>query len=243
MTKIIAEMSNAHNGSLDRALAIVDAVAESGADYLKMQAYTPAELVALRGDGPAPEPWGSQGWTMRDLYTKAQTPLKWFSKIVERCEAHGLKWFSSVFGPGSLAFMEAIDCPMYKLAALDYDKRALRKAVEATGKPLIRSCPNDTRPNGKATVLWCPPGYPQDYVGAPLRDMMPHGRMMRRFDGLSYHGTDPFVPALAAAYGAEWLEVHVQLDDEPSELEAHVSLTMSQLADLVRMVRTAGGLA
>jgi N-acetylneuraminate synthase len=225
-------MSNAHNGDLGRALAIIEAAKDAGVDAIKTQAYTAAELVQLRGDGPAPEPWGSQGWTMAALYAKAQTPLKWFPKLVQKCEDVGLPWFSSVFGTGSLVLLEALDCPRYKLASLDYGKRALLNAVRETGKPLIRSCNRDMAKVTGDTWLYCPPGYPQP--NAKLGQIR-----AGRYGGYSYHGTDPLVPVLAVAYGAKLVEFHVQLDDEPSELEANVSLTISQTADMVAMIRRA----
>jgi sialic acid synthase SpsE len=224
-TRVIFEMSNNHNGSLDTALRLADAAKESGADFLKLQAFTPAELVLLRGDGPAPEPWGSDGWTMRALYEKARTPMTWFVRLVEHCRQIELPWFSSVFGIGSLAVLEALECPAYKLAALDHGKRTLLNAVKATGKPILRSCNKVSRPDGTGLWLYCPPGYPQAPVPLP--------GPLRRYTGFSYHGTDPDVPYLAAAYGAKLIECHVQLDDDPSELESDVSLTVSQLASLV----------
>lgn len=231
--RTVAELSNASNGDLDRALRICEAAREAGADFLKLQCYSPQELVELRGDGPAPEPWGSNGWTMRRLYEKAATPYRHVMEVAKACDDIGLPWFSSVFGAGSLALLEALDCPAYKLAALDYDQRKLRKMVEGTGKPVLRSSPHEKPPAGFA--LWCPPGYPQTSFN--LREAM------KRYPGFSYHGTDPFVPALAAAYGAQLVEVHFQLNDEPSELEANVSLTASQFRDMVGMIRRAEAVA
>ena len=49
---VIAEMSGNHNGSLDRALEIVDMAAEAGAHALKMQTYTP-DTITIDADGPA----------------------------------------------------------------------------------------------------------------------------------------------------------------------------------------------
>ena len=84
-------------------------------------------IVALRGDGPAPDPWGRQGWTMRQLYEKAQTPHAWFPALVEHCKRIGLPWFSSVFGPESLQLLEALDCPAYKIARLDNEQTTIRR--------------------------------------------------------------------------------------------------------------------
>ncbi len=220
--RLVAEIGNAHNGDFDRCLRLVQAAHEAGADLVKFQAYSPAELVDLRGDGPAPEPWGSQGWTMETLYAKAQTPLKWFPRLATYCADAGIPWFSSVFGNGSLALLEALECPAYKLASLDYGKRQLLRAVRGTGKPLIQSYGHGKAPRTCEVPMFCVPGYPQ----APS-SFQGH---FRALEGYSYHGTDPLVPLVAAALGAAVVECHVQLDDEPSELEANVSLTMTQLA-------------
>lgn len=232
--RTVAEMSNAHNGDFGRAVAILAAAKEGGADFAKFQAYTPAELVLLRGDGPAPEPWGSHGWTMKRLYEKAQTPLKWLPKLVQHCSDIGLPWFSSVFGAGSLAVLESLECPAYKLAALDFGRRGLLDLVRGTGRPVIRSARTKQAPTADLS-LWCPAGYPQMSFGLPAA--------LRHYDGFSYHGTDPLVPALAAAHGAQLVEVHFQLDDQPSELEAGVSLTASDFARMVTMIRTAAAVA
>jgi sialic acid synthase SpsE len=226
--RTVAELSNNHNGSSDLAHRLIDAAKEAGADFVKFQAYQPDELVALRGDGPAPAPWGEQGWTVRDLYRKAQTPLTWFPALVRHCDEVGMPWFASVFGYGSFMVMEALGCPAYKLAALDYGKRSLLAMVQATGKPLIRSCANEQAPRGDGLWLFCPPGYPQTSFGL---------RRASGYDGFSFHGTNACVPILAATLGASLIECHLQSEDAPSELEANVSLDEQQFADMVRIIR------
>jgi len=153
--------------------------------------------------------------------------MSWMPRLTDHCEAVGIPWFSSVFGLGSLSVMDALGCPVFKLAALDHGKAWLYKMVESVGKPIIRSCANPHPPR-KDFNLYCPAGYPQ----APT-SLEP----LKRYDGFSYHGTDPAVPLRAAALGAQMLEVHVQLDDEQSNLESNISLTVKQLADMVRDLR------
>jgi hypothetical protein len=222
--RIVAELSNSHNGSLENALRIIEEVKAAGADFMKFQCYTPDELVALRGDGSAPEPWGSEGWTMHKLYAKAQTPHAWFPALIAKCNELALPWFSSVFGKDSLRLVESLGCPAFKVAALDVGTKFARTvgAARKRGKVVIASSRGERIPWADLT-LYCPEGYPQDWstaLGTPTA-----------CDGVSYHGTD-VVMASWLAQSSHMLEVHVQLDDVPSELEANVSLTISQLRQL-----------
>jgi len=223
---VIAELSNSANGSLDRAHRIIEACAKAGVSWMKFQAYTVAELCTLRGvpaDQPALAPWDHM--TMGELYTKAQTPHGWFPSLIRKCNEVGLPWFSSVFGPDSLHMLESLNCPVYKLASLDRDADGFRRAVRMTGKPIIQSSPEHMTLKN-VTQLYCPPGYPQPMNLPAIAEAMTWA------DGFSYHGTDVSVPIFAREVGAKIIEVHVQLDDEPSELEADCCLTMTQLAEL-----------
>jgi N-acetylneuraminate synthase len=237
--RFVAELGNAHNGDRDRMGRLIDAAKAAGADFVKTQCYLPSELVALRGDGPAPEPWGSQGWSMRDLYTKAATPFEWFPKIKEHCERVGIPWFSSVFGPESLALLESLGCPAYKIARLDNENAALMAAVGVTKKGTLISCRG-----GEAAMLrgdlrlYCPPGYPQTEFGLSAKKFvcLPLG-LGYPFQGFSYHGTSIEPPVVAATLGAKIIECHMMLWDEPSELESNVSLTDVQFGEMIRRVR------
>ena len=236
--RIVAELSNSHNGSLERAKRIIRECADAGADFVKFQCYTPDELVALRGDGPAPDPWGSDGWSMRDLYEKAQTPHAWFPELVAECEAVGVPWFSSVFGVESLILLEQLGCPAYKIAALDADTDFARLLGHGRGQigPVPRGTKTIIASSRGARIPWadltlhCPEGYPQK--PGDIYDDSTYEGFDDGFDGLSYHGTD--VPIASRGLTGYMLEVHVQLDDEPSELEANVSLTISQLRQLCK---------
>ena len=85
-------MSGNHNQSLDRALEIVDAAAETGAHALKLQTYT-ADTITLdvRGGGFDIEDENSlwKGRNLHDLYKQAHTPWEWHGPIMERARKHG----------------------------------------------------------------------------------------------------------------------------------------------------------
>ena len=221
--RIVAELSNNHNGSFELACQLIEQCADAGADFVKFQCFTPDELVLLRGDGPAPDPWGKDGWSMADLYAKAQTPHGWFAGLATWCRATGVPWFSSVFGVESLALLKSLGCPAYKVAALDVGTEFAALVGSSHDTPVIASSRGERIPWADMT-LYCPEGYPQQWGQYTANGL----------DGVSYHGTD-LLAAVALASQSQMFECHVQLDDVPSALEANVSLTVSQLRELCRV--------
>ena len=116
---LIAEMSGNHNQSLERALAIVDAAADAGADAIKLQTYT-AETMTLDLRAPGfviddPKSLWS-GRQLFELYEQAHTPWDWHGPIMARAAERGLHCFSSPFDESAVDFLESLNVPAYKVA-------------------------------------------------------------------------------------------------------------------------------
>jgi sialic acid synthase SpsE len=223
---------------------LIDAAQAAGASAIKVQAYTVDELCQLRGEGPAPAPWNHL--SMRELYALAQTPLDWLPYIARHCERIGMPWGSSIFGKESLEAVMAVQPDFLKIASFERHQEVLVKSVLATGKPMLISVrdwqwqeerrdwyDDDEEQIGR---LYCAEGYPCP----PERQELPHFEYddgWVNYLGLSSHCLAPELPIAAVARGAKLLEYHVQLDDERSELESEISLTMTQFADMVKAVK------
>lgn len=226
---LVAEISGNHNGSLDRAIQLIHAARSAGADAVKFQAFTLPEILALRGTGTAPPPWDS--FTLPELYAKVITPHDWFPQLFAETRSLGLIPFASVFGKDSLAMLESLDCPAYKIAKPEARCRELVQMVAATGKPVFISGLVHPAPN--AYAIHCPGGYPAKLDALQL-EVFGEGSW---YFGLSCHCPDPLAGAMAVARGAKYVEYHLTLDDGVPTLDDCVNLGPWRFGQMVGMVR------
>ena len=117
-TYIIAEMSANHAGSITRAIEIIHAAKESGADCIKLQTYTP-DTMTIDCDNKyfqiTEGTW--KGENLYKLYQKAYTPWEWQPKLKEEAEKIGIDFLSTPFDITSVDFLESIGIEFYKIAS------------------------------------------------------------------------------------------------------------------------------
>lgn len=245
---LIAEMSGNHNRSLERALAIVDAAAEAGADAVKLQTYT-ADTMTLNVRGPgfviedADSPW--VGRQLYELYEEAHTPWDWHGPIMARAAAHGLHCFSSPFDASAVDFLESLDVPAYKIASFENTDLPLIRKVAATGKPMIISTGMATLAEideavrtalaggcPELVLLKCTSTYPATPQNTHLRTI-PHLRQAFGCEvGLSDHTMGCGAAVAAVALGATVVEKHFTLRRADGGVDASFSLEPEEFRQL-----------
>lgn len=250
---VIAELSGNHNGQLERALALIDAAAEAGADAVKLQTYT-ADTITLDHDGPGFRLdrglWA--GRTLYELYSQAFTPFEWHPALFERARKRGLICFSSPFDETAVALLESLDAPAFKIASFEAVDLPLIARAARNGKPLIISTGMTTRDEiaaavqtaraggaGGVALLHCVSDYPARFEDANLA-MIP--RLAEDFDcvvGLSDHTPGTAAAVAAVALGARIIEKHVTLARADGGPDAEFSLEPDELAALARDCRDA----
>lgn len=252
---IIAEMSGNHNQSLDRALKIVEAAAETGVDAIKLQTYT-ADTMTIDKDADeffiADKDSLWQGESLYNLYQKAYTPWEWQAKIFRYAEELGLICFSTPFDDTSVDFLEGVGCPIYKIASFENIDLPLIRKVARTGKPIIASTGmasvaeldemvRTARENGceDLTLLKCTSSYPATPEGTNLRTI-PHLKAL--FDckvGLSDHTLGIGAAVASIALGATVIEKHFTLSRADGGVDSAFSLEPEEMKLLVRECNTA----
>jgi N-acetylneuraminate synthase len=247
---VVAELSANHRGELARALRIIDAAADCGADAVKFQAYTP-DTLTIDCQSPAFRLMGTiwEGRTLYDLYREAHTPWEWMGELKRAAESRGLAWFASAFDPTSVELLEALAAPAYKIASFELVDIPLLERVAATGKPVIVSTGMATleeideavRAIGprRLSLLHCVSSYPARPEDMHLRAIP---LLAERFGvpvGLSDHTLGPATAVAAVALGACIVEKHLTLGRQEGGPDAAFSLEPDEFRHMTRCVRSA----
>jgi len=240
---IVAEMSANHLGSLQRALDIVDAAADAGADAIKLQTWKPGTM-CISDYQLTSGPWA--GRMLRDLYQEAHTPWEWHPVIFAHARNRGLIPFSAAFDRESVDFLETLDVDRHKVASFELVDLPLIRYMASKGKPMILSTGMATsaevvdalHATGRCqhiTLLKCTSAYPADASDANLRtmDRWPH------YVGISDHSLGIGVAVAATALGATYIEKHLTLSRADGGPDAGFSMEPAEFKQLVTECRRA----
>ncbi|MBI4804274.1 MAG: pseudaminic acid synthase [Desulfovibrio sp.] len=250
---VVAELSGNHGGDFERALALVQAAFESGADAIKLQTYTPDSLTIDCNTAPfriKDTPWG--GRTLHDLYAEAATPWEWQPKLFKAARDLGMGAFSSAFDETAVDFLESLSVSVHKVASFEIVDLALLRRIAATGKPVMLSTGMASLAEieeavtvlrqggaGPLALLRCVSSYPAQPEDMNLRTIPMLSQLFGTVAGLSDHSLDIVVPVCAVALGACLVEKHLTLRRSDGGPDAMFSLEPHEFADMVRAVKTA----
>jgi len=245
---VIAEIGINHGGSVDRALALVDAAASAGAHAIKLQTIFARELVA-----PAcPPPAHVSARSLVEFFGQFELDESAHAALAERARAHGLKVISTPFSERAVDLLERVGVDAYKIASgdLTWDQLIIRCAV--TRKPLIMSTGMATLAEAQHAVavaemagaagivlLHCVSSYPVPRGSENLLAIRTLGEACGVPVGLSDHGDDEFAAAMAVALGASVYERHLMLEEDVAAVDRDVSSTPASFAATVQAIRRA----
>ncbi len=255
---IIAELSCNHLQDYDLAVKTIKAMADSGADAVKLQTYTP-DTITLDSDSEdflikQGTVW--DGKTLHDLYQHGFTPWDWFPKLKELTESLGMIFFSSPFDPTAVDFLEELGVPAYKIASFEINDIPLVKHAASKGKPIIISTGVAEKKdiekaveacksvgNDQIVLLKCTSGYPAKYEDMNLLTIPDLAKQFGVLSGLSDHTHGISVPLASVALGANVIEKHFIIDREikyPNgeySFDKRFSLEPAEFKEMVKNVR------
>lgn len=248
---IVAELSGNHNGDVRRALRIIDAAADAGADAIKLQTYTPDTITMDSDTGPFMVTWKGKRRTLHDLYGEAYTPWKWHAKLFAHAKKRGLICFSSPFDETAVAFLEKLHAPFYKVASFEVVDIPLLEAIGKTKKPVIMSRGMATNEElalaiktlkkfgtKDITVLQCVSSYPAEPKDMHLANIQDIKKRFKVAAGLSDHTLSHDVAVASVALGARVIEKHLTLRRADGGPDSAFSLEPEEFKAMAASVRT-----
>lgn len=251
---IVAELSANHHQDFDRAVQLVHAARDAGADAVKLQTYT-ADTITIASDREQFRINGGTIWdgtTLHELYRRAYTPWNWQPKLKQVANDLGMDLFSTPFDLSSLEFLEQMDVPAHKVASFELVDIPLICALAKTGKPLIISTGMASLDEidealsavrseccAEILLLKCTSAYPATPDEMNLRTIP---AMQTKFGlplGLSDHTMGIAVPVAAVALGACLIEKHLTLSRSEAGPDSAFSLEPAEFKEMVAAVRVA----
>lgn len=245
--QVIAEVAQAHDGSLGTAHAFIEAIARAGADAVKFQTHLAA------AESTPGEPWrvkfSYQDATRYDYWKRMEFTESQWRELKQHAEVRGLKFLSSPFSVEALELLQRVGVAAWKVASGEVSNRPLFDGMLATGLPILLSTGMSPlseidatvklvqEHGGPLAVLQCTSAYPcpPEKIGLNLIPFF-RGRYGCAV-GLSDHSGTIYAGLAAAVLGIEVLEVHVTLSREMFGPDVPASVTTGELRQLVEGIR------
>ena len=256
---IVAEISANHNQDYSRAVEIIHAAKEAGADAVKLQTYT-ADTITIDCDDECfqiNEGTIWDGTTLYKLYQEAYTPWEWQPKLMEEANKLGLECFSSPFDFTSVDFLEKMKVPAYKIASYEINDIPLIRKIAKLHKPMIFATgiayPDDIERaiavckeegNEDVILLKCVSSYPTPYEAVNLRVIPTLAKTYDCLAGISDHTMGSIVSAGAIPLGAKMVEKHMTLrraDGGPDSAFSMEPEEFKKMVDEIRILEKALG--
>lgn len=248
---IIAEMSANHAGSMERALELIHAAKEAGADCVKIQTYTPDTMTIDCSNKYFQIEKGTwEGENLYSLYQKAYTPWEWQARLRDEAAKVGIDFLSTPFDKTSVDFLEELGVSFYKVASFELVDIPLLEYIASRNKPVIMSTAMGTLEeineavdaiygtgNRQLALMKCSSAYPaksEEMNLGTIRDLK------ARFDipvGLSDHSMGSFSAATAVALGANIIEKHFCISRAIKNPDSGFSMEPDEFRDMVNQVR------
>lgn len=252
-TLIIAEAGVNHNGSIALAKELVDAAADSGADYVKFQTFNAEKLVTRTASKAS---YQSNNTTLGndsqlEMLRNLELSYDDFLELSEYCIKKGVGFLSTPFDLDAIDFLDSL-IPFFKVPSGEITNYPYLKKIAQKGKPVILSTGMCTvgdiknalsalESNGierkEISVLHCNTEYPTPMKDVNLLAMLSIKKDFNVNVGYSDHTLGIEIPIAAVALGAQIVEKHFTLDKTMEGPDHKASLNPSELKEMVTAIR------
>lgn len=238
---VVAEVGINHEGEIDRALRMIDDVAEAGGECVKLQSHVvedemiPNDIIPPNADEPI--------W---DMMSRCELSEEAERELQSRAGSNGLLFLSTPFSRAAADRLQGMDVPAFKIGSGECSNYPLVEYIARLGKPMIVSTGMNDIASISRTVkimrtcgvpfalLQCTSLYPTPYEEVRLGGMEQLGAVFPdAVVGLSDHSYSVYPSLGAVALGASIVERHFTSDANWSGPDIEVSMDPQDLRALL----------
>jgi len=241
---IIAEIGQAHEGSLGIAHSYIDAIAGTGVDAIKWQMHIADAESSVHE--PFRVKFSYEDNRRIDYWRRMEFTLEHWRGIKEHCEEKGMEFICSPFSNAAVEALEQLGVNKYKIGSGEVNNFLLLEKICRTGKTVLLSSGMSSyhelldsvefvKSHGNELVLFqCTTAYPTEAKDWGLNVIR---ELKEKFDlpvGFSDHSGGITACVAAAALGASYFEFHVVFDKRMFGPDAKASLTIDETKELCK---------
>ncbi|UYW00510.1 N-acetylneuraminate synthase family protein [Flavobacterium agricola] len=243
---IIAEIGQAHDGSLGILHSYIDAVAKTGVQAIKFQMHIAEAESSIHE--PFRVKFSYEDATRFDYWKRMEFTFEQWQEIKAHCDAVGLDFICSPFSNLAVDWLEKLAVKYYKIGSGEVNNWLMLDKIAQTGKPVILSSGMSSwqeldqtiaflkQKNVAVSVLQCTTSYPTQPEQYGLNVIQELANRYQIPVGFSDHSAKISTNIAAVALGAQILEFHVVFSREMFGPDAKSSLTISEVTTLVPAV-------
>ena len=243
---LIAEIAQAHEGSLGILHSYIDAVAKTGVQAIKFQMHIAEAESSIHE--PFRVKFSKEDNTRFDYWKRMEFSLEQWKGIKKHCDEVGLDFVCSPFSNLAVDWLEEIGVKIYKIGSGEVNNLLLLEKICHTGKPIIISSGMSSfdeldktvnflkSKNVDFSILQCTTAYPTKPEQFGLNVI---NELKERYNvsvGFSDHSAKISTGIAAVALGAEILEFHVVFHRDIFGPDAIASLTIEETKQLTEAV-------
>lgn len=239
---VMAEVGINHEGSVEKALAMVDAAAAAKADCVKFQCHiTEKEMIPTDM-----KPGKISKERLWDIIKRCELTAEEERRVQARCRQKGILYLSTPFSREAADRLHAMGVPAFKIGSGECNNIPLLEHVARWRKPVILSTGmNDLASVRRSAAVFkkarcpymlmhCTSMYPTPYDKVRLGAVPQLASEFKVPVGLSDHSLGVYTCVGAVALGASALEKHFTITRSWPGPDVPISIEPSELAEMVK---------
>ena len=248
-TFIIAEVAQAHDGSLGILHSYIDALKATGVDAVKFQVHIAEAESSIHESFRVN--FSFEDKTRYDYWQRMEFSIDQWIEIKKHCDDVGIEFMASPFSQAAIDLLEEVDVKRYKIGSGEVSNFLMLEKICNTRKPIILSSGMSSyeeldaavkfieQKGNDLSILQCTTSYPTPHERLGLNIIQElKDRYTNQKIGLSEHTGEIYAGIAAVAIGAEILEFHAVFDKRMFGPDAKSSLTIDQISQLVEGIRS-----